>query len=123
MHILLVDDNQDTRELFSMAFVLAGHRTSPASSGVEAIDLFSKYRFDAVLLDLQMPGIDGWTVFEWIRQSPSGKEVPVILFSAHYDPEKEERAKKIGAYALLRKPIFPDHVLAIIESAATPEKA
>ncbi len=123
MHILLVDDVLDTRQLFSMVFVLAGHRVSTASGGTEAVRLALKHRFDAVLLDIEMPNLDGWKVLELIRQLPFGERVPVILFSAYHDPQKEERAKEVGAYALLRKPIFPDQVLAVLESAVAEHRA
>ena len=93
MHILFVDDVDDTRHLFSMAFVLAGHRTASASNGAEALELFSKHRFDAVVLD------------------------PVILFSAHHDPDREKRAEQAGAYTLLRKPMLPEHLIAVTENA------
>ena len=117
MHILLVDDVDDTRQLFSMAFVLAGHRASTAASGAEAIELVSRQRFDAVLLDIEMPDLTGWEVLELIRQLPFGEQVPVILFSAYHDSEKEERAAEVGAYALLRKPMLPQYVIAITEKA------
>ena len=119
MHILVIDDVQDTRELFSMAFVLAGHRTATAASGAEAVDLVVKHRFDAVLLDLHMPDMDGWRALELIRQLPFGEKVPVILFSAYHDPEKEERAREAGAYALLRKPMLPEYVMVTIERAVS----
>ena len=119
MHILLVDDVSDTRHLFSMAFVLAGHRTSNASSGAEALELFLKHRFDAVLLDVEMPNINGLKVLESIRQLPFGEQIPVILFSGHHDQEKEKRAKEAGAYALLRKPMLPEYVIAVVERAVS----
>ena len=119
MHILIVDDVQDTRELFSMAFVLAGHRTATASSGAAALELVIKHRFDAILLDLKMQHVDGWKVLELIRQAPLGEKVPVILFSAHDNPDNEARARQSGAYMLLRKPMLPEYVLMIIEKAVS----
>ena len=117
MRILVVDDVQDTRQMFSMAFVLAGYRASAASNGAEALELVSKHRFDAVLLDIEMPKMSGWKVLEAIRQLPFGEQVPVVLFTAYHDPEKEERAKEAGAYALLRKPMLPEYVIAMVENA------
>jgi PAS domain S-box-containing protein len=117
MHVLLVDDVEDTRQLFDIAFVSAGHHASTASSGAEALELVATHRFDAVVLDIEMPNMDGWTVLEAIRQLPFGKQVPVILFSAHHDLDMEERAKEAGAYALLRKPLLPKYVIAMTESA------
>lgn len=117
MRILLVDDVEDTRELFSMAFVLAGHRTSTASSGAEAIELALKHEFDAVLLDIEMPNVNGWRVLEVIRQMPGHERLPVIMISAYHDLDKERRATEAGAYALLRKPILPSVMIEFVESA------
>ncbi len=119
MRILVVDDVQDTRQMFSMAFVLAGYRASAAANEAEALEFVSKHRFDAVLLDIEMPNMSGWKVLEAIRQLPFGEQVPVVLFSAHFDPAKEERAKEAGAYALLRKPMLPEYVISIVESATS----
>jgi two-component system response regulator AtoC len=117
MHILLVDDNQDTRHLFSMAFTLDGHRTQTASNAADAIELFAKHHIDAMLLDLELPYIHGFTVLEAIRALPLGRDVPVIMFSAYHDMDKEDRARELGAYALLRKPMFPNDVLEVIQEA------
>lgn len=117
MHILLVDDIGDTRHLFGMAFVLAGHRTKTASNGAEALALFKQHHFDAVVLDVEMPHMSGWQVLEAMREVPFGDRVPVILFTAHHDSKDEIHAKNAGAYALLRKPILPNDLLQIIEAA------
>ncbi|MDF2440786.1 MAG: two-component system, chemotaxis family, chemotaxis protein CheY [Abditibacteriota bacterium] len=122
MHILLVDDNNDTRHLFGMAFVLAGHRAKTASNGVEALALFHQHRFDVVVLDVEMPHMSGWKVLEAMRQVPFGEQVPVILFTAYHDPSFETQAQNAGAYALLRKPIFPGSLLQVMERAALESK-
>jgi len=119
VHVLLVDDVGDTRQLFSMAFVLAGHRASTASNAADAIELILKHRFDAVLLDVEMPDVNGWTVLESVRELPFGHQVPIILFSAHHDEAKEERARKAGAYVLLRKPMLPAQVIVFVEGAVS----
>jgi PAS domain S-box-containing protein len=117
MQVLVVDDVKDTRQLLDMAFGLAGHRTATASSGTEALELIAKQRFDAVVLDIEMPHMDGWEVLEAIRLLPFGAQVPVILFTAHQDPDMEARAREAGAYALLNKPLLPKYVIAMTESA------
>ena len=117
MQILVVDDIADTRHLFSMAFVMAGHRALNASNGAEALELFSQHRFDAVLLDVEMPNGNGWEVLDVIRQSPFANQVPVILFSAYHDQDMEKRAREVGAYAVLRKPMIPEYVIKIVERA------
>jgi CheY-like chemotaxis protein len=119
MHILIIDDVQDTRQLFGMAFVLDGHRATTASSGAEAVEMMLKHRFDAVLLDIEMPYINGWQILEMIRSEPSGQAIPVIMFSAYHDMEKEARAEAAGAVMLLRKPMLPTHVVTIVEDAVS----
>jgi len=117
MNILLVDDNNDTRHLFGMAFVLAGHRVKTAPNGAEALALFSQHRFDVVVLDVEMPHMSGWKVLEAMRHMPFGEQVPILLFTAYHDPNFEAQAKSAGAYAVLRKPIFPDSLLEVMEKA------
>jgi CheY-like chemotaxis protein len=119
MHILFVDDVSDTRHLFSMVFVLEGHRTMTASGGWEALELLQQQVFDVVVLDLDMPQVSGWQVLEVIRQSPLHQSVPVILFTAYHDPLLNQRALDAGAYTLLRKPIRPEDLLDVIQSAVT----
>jgi CheY-like chemotaxis protein len=115
MQILLVDDIEDTRDLYSKAFALMGHQAQTACSGWEALDIMSHSRFDAVVMDVQMPGMSGWQVLEIMRQLPRGADVPVVMFTAHNSEIDNIRAGNARAQALVRKPITPGALLDVIE--------
>lgn len=117
MNILLVDDNNETRHFYSMAFKRAGHPTEIAASGAEALELMPQQHFDAVVLDIEMPDMSGWKVLEAIRQMPDSQRTPVILYTAHHNPSSDAYAKMLGAYALLRKPIIPASLLEVVQKA------
>jgi len=117
MHILVVDDTEDIRHIFSVAFTAAGHQVKTAATGNEALELVGHYQFDAVLLDVEMPTMSGWKVLEAIRQVPGSGLLPVILFTAHGNVTSDSYAKMLGAYALLHKPVAPTEILNIINRA------
>lgn len=117
MQILIVDDNDEIRRVFNLAFTSAGHQAQTAATGAEALELVQHHQFDAVLLDVEMPTMSGWNVLEAIRKIPEHKQVPVILFTAHGNITSDAYAKMLGAYALLRKPIEPAEILEIINRA------
>ena len=117
MQILIVDDNDDIRRVFDLAFTSAGHQVKTAATGAEALVLVKTYQFDAVLMDVEMPTMSGWNVLEAIHHMPGEGNLPVILFTAHGNVTSDAYAKMLGAYALLRKPIVPAEVLNVISRA------
>lgn len=80
--ILIVEDEQDLRDLLGNYLTNEGYEVSKAGDGVEAISLFSKYAFDLVVLDIMIPKIDGYSVCEVIKKQ---SEVPVVFLSALSD--------------------------------------
>ncbi len=92
MHILVVDDDNNIRHLFSVAFALAGHEVKAAATGAQALELVEQHPFDAVLMDVEMPTMSGWKVLEAIHRLPVGERLPVILFTAHENPSSDAYA-------------------------------
>lgn len=115
MHILFVDDNKDTRDLFSLGFRMANHTIRLAIDGMEALALVESEVFDVIVLDLQMPVLGGWQTLWRIRQLPHGQKVPIALFSAYADDADMARVQEEGADALIFKPASPSAVLMILE--------
>ena len=116
MRILFVDDAVDTRELFRLSFQLEGHRTYLANNGGEAVAAVRAAaeddQLDAIVMDIEMPGMTGWDAAREIRKLEAGQTVPLILFSAYHDtPEDHQQAALAGADALLHKPILPQDLL------------
>jgi DNA-binding response OmpR family regulator len=100
--LLIVDDDPDI--LDSLMMLLEAHyAVTPAEDGTLALELLGQQTFDAVVLDLMLPVLDGTRVLQELRQR--GHTVPVILISAHRDLDRqEEQHRQLGAFASLRKP-------------------
>lgn len=112
MRILFVDDTRDTREMFSMAFRLKGHETVLAGDGHEAVEAVrSDSNFDAVIMDVEMPVMNGWDAVREIRQLNNGKSLPIIMFTAYGNGENRQKALGLGATDLWHKPLLPLEML------------
>ncbi len=114
MRILFVDDVRDTRDLFRLWFGMQGHQTHLASDGVEAVEAVKEEDFDVVVMDVEMPRMNGWDAVRTIRSMDRGRELPIILFTAYSAQEDHQRASQAGADTLLRKPMLPQEVLSHI---------
>lgn len=114
MKILFVDDLPDTRDVFSLAFGIQGHTTHLATNGREAVEAVRAQNFDAIIMDVEMPEMNGFDAVETIRTLPNGAKIPIIMFTAYGDNETRERAISSGADLLLHKPILPQELLASI---------
>lgn len=111
MKILFVDDAPDTRSLFSVAFRLAGHRTRLAADGLEALEAVEDEPFDAIVMDVEMPRMDGWEATRRIREMPHGRDVPILVFTGYNHDDDFNKAAEVGANGLVRKPMLPQMVL------------
>lgn len=111
MKILFVDDLPDTRDVFRLAFGIQGHTTHLAANGREAVDAVRDQTFDAIIMDVEMPEMNGFDAVKNIRTLPNGATVPIIMFTAYGDNEAREQADASGANLLLHKPILPQELL------------
>ena len=105
--VLVVDDDPVNRLLLSGALERNGHRVTTAEDGSRALDLLRAKRFDVVLLDVVMPGMDGYGVLERLKSDPELRHIPVIMVTAVDDPESAVRCIELGADDYLPKPIDP----------------
>ncbi len=115
MHILFVDDLPDTRDVFRLAFGMQGHQTRLACNGREAVEAVHEEAFDAIIIDVEMPEMNGFDAVANIRQLEHGRAVPIIMFTAYGDNEAQEKSTAAGADLLLHKPILPQELLLRIE--------
>jgi DNA-binding NtrC family response regulator len=113
--VLLVDDERNLRSTLARALKLEGYATVEAEDGEQALQRLADEPVDAVLLDLQMPGRDGFAVLEALRQR--GIEVPVIVLTAHGTIEKAVRAVQLGAADFVEKPPSTERLLVSLENA------
>lgn len=102
--ILVVDDEEMNRELIEALLEDFGHEVELAEDGVEALAKL-KMDFDLVLLDVMMPGMDGFEVARRIRANPDTKDLPIIMVTALSDREDRLRAVEAGANDFIAKPV------------------
>ncbi|MEZ4717850.1 MAG: response regulator, partial [Caldilineaceae bacterium] len=119
-HILVVDDNRMNRITLSSSLKLQGHTVALAEDGEEALAMTRATPYDAVLLDIIMPGKDGYTVLQEMKQDAELREIPVIVISALDEIESAVRCIELGAEDYLPKPFDP--VLLKARLRATLEK-
>ncbi len=114
-NILIVEDDEFLRSLTAKRLEKEGFAVKVAVDGENAINILSEYQPDVVLLDLLLPGLDGFEVLKKIKSTEAGKKIPVIIFSNLGQKEDIERAKSIGADDFLIKANFTlDDVVAKI---------
>jgi CheY-like chemotaxis protein len=98
-----------------------GHRAIAVRNGVEAIDAFEQSRFDAVLMDLQMPGLDGFDTTAAMRAEEVLQGIartPIIALTGHTTTEERARCVAAGMDGFLSKPVRPDALFAAVEQFA-----
>lgn len=114
MRVLLVEDHADTRELFVTYLSSHGFKVDTAVTGLQAIDKASASLPDVIVLDLELPGMDGWAAARHLRNHASTRHVPIVAVSAHAFPEDESLARDMGCDAFLAKPCLPPDLLETI---------
>ncbi len=101
--ILLVDDNAQSRAIYRNKLNLEGFAVTDAANGVEALKYLHEIKFDVVILDLWMEGIDGFKVLQLMKLNPILKDIPVVILSARSVPADVQRAVDLGAKDYLPK--------------------
>ncbi|MBF0563739.1 MAG: response regulator [Nitrospirae bacterium] len=126
LHVLLVEDNYINRELALKIIEKHGHTTSTAFNGREALAALSKEYFDVILMDVQMPEMDGFEATRLIRSSTSGQfdpNVPIIAMTAHAMKGDYDRCIEAGMNGYVSKPISVNELLEALEFYAKPSDA
>ncbi|GAB3047640.1 response regulator [Spirosoma pulveris] len=103
--ILVVDDNVDATLILSMALGLQGFRVERAQSGPQALAIAPSWQPDVILLDISMPGMDGYETCERLRKQPGGGAVLVIALTGYGQAEDRRRSWETGFDAHLVKPV------------------
>jgi CheY-like chemotaxis protein len=115
LKLLLVDDSLDNQVLFHRALTAAGAETDLASNGAEAITLSAAIHYDAIIMDMRMPVVDGYNATAAIRQA--GYRGPVIALTAHANPGEEERCRASGCSHFFLKPIDRRSLITAVQGA------
>jgi len=102
--VLVVDDFLDGREMVAEYLSFRGFVVTEAKDGEEAIDLATRLRPQIVLMDLRMPGMDGWEATRRLKKDPRTKHIPVVALTAHALMPEVIAARKAGCDAVVAKP-------------------
>jgi DNA-binding response OmpR family regulator len=114
--ILLVEDEEDLREIYKTKFILDGYKVITAKSGLEAIDLALHQNPDLILLDVILPQKSGFDVLEELKSNPKTKNVPVVILSNLGQDWEVKKGVELGAVQFLTKANFtPKEVVKIVE--------
>jgi CheY-like chemotaxis protein len=115
--VLLVEDVADTREMYAEYLRHCGFNVTTALSGAEALDAAREQPPDLILMDVTMPGLDGWTATKLLKNDPITRNVPVLILTAHVFAEHRAKAEEVGADGFIGKPCMPDELAREITAA------
>jgi CheY-like chemotaxis protein len=101
---LIVDDSPDIRTVLKYSLSDLGFRVVEAADGYEAVRLAHQCQPGVILLDLCMPGLDGWEVASYLRSDPALEEVPIIVMTTYYVGSTEQSARRAGCQYVMAKP-------------------
>jgi CheY-like chemotaxis protein/prolyl-tRNA editing enzyme YbaK/EbsC (Cys-tRNA(Pro) deacylase) len=121
--ILVVEDEEDTNRLVCQLLRQEGFTCHGAVAGREALEMATAVRPSAVLLDLMLPDISGFEVYEQLRRSRPMRALPVIIVTALDDEESRQRGRELGAETYLTKPFLPEDLVMEVRSAVADARA
>lgn len=102
--VLLVDDEDQLRRVMKDLLEREGYRVAEAANGIEALDQVDRHAPDIIVLDLNLPGLDGYGVLSHLRSRPATSKIPVVVLTARGDEDNEVRVLELGADDFLSKP-------------------
>lgn len=105
LRFLVVDDNEDIRDVFCRLVERAGHAASTASDGQEAVDLLQSESFDVMLLDLTMPRMNGVEVVRWMRAHPDVAPTTRVVVISAWAGEHRAVLQELGVENVMQKPL------------------
>lgn len=117
LKVLVIDDQPFFTTMLRNVLEQQGYRVLSAASGPEGIEAAGKQAPDAILLDVEMPGMDGFAVCEKLKQDPALKKIPVIILTATDDTKLNEKAFKAGADITALKSVSGDRLVNMLKLA------
>ncbi len=115
--VLIVDDHADSREMCTTLLELSGFRTAEAANGIEAISRSREFAPACILMDLSLPGVDGWEAARRLKADRETREIPIVALSGHVTTRNGSAGAPAEFAAVVTKPFTPDTLLAAIRAA------
>jgi DNA-binding response OmpR family regulator len=113
--VLVVDDEPDVLLLCRLNLEQLGHEVIEAPNGQVALELVRERDPDLIVLDLMLPGIDGYDVLQRLRTEVASATIPVLVLTAKSLQADRDRTRELGAAAFVTKPFLPDELCATVE--------
>lgn len=114
-HILVVEDEESLLRLQTILLTARGYDVTGVADGVDALATIDRVKPDLVLLDIMLPGVDGFEVCRHIKEHPGCQNVPVVMLTAKRSEEDRKRGLSIGASAYITKPFRSSQLLSTVE--------
>ena len=109
--ILVVDDYEDAREMYAEYLRFSGFRVAEARNGNEALEQAFVLKPDLILMDLSLPGMDGWEATRQLKADERTRRIPVVALTGHALAGASEGARKAGCDSFVTKPCLPDDLV------------
>lgn len=119
--VLVVDDEPDIRMILQARLEAAGYRVETAGNGLEALNRIRSQPPDLVILDLMLPGIDGFAVCAMLKRDQRFSHIPIVILSARSQAQDKKTGVSLGADAYLTKLFQPQELLTTIENLIEPK--
>lgn len=123
--IVVADDSSTARMFVVRCLQIIGFQEAEflaAADGREAFELLKNHDADLIVTDLNMPEMDGATLLKKVKASPRLNDIPVVVVTSGFNPAKNEELKKLGALAVLEKPVSPAVLLDVLGFLVQPEE-
>jgi two-component system cell cycle response regulator DivK len=121
--VLVVDDFTDNREMYARFLEFSGFRVTQAANGQEALDRAFAQTPDLVVMDLSLPGVDGWEATRRLKKDARTKAVPVVAVTGHAFAGSSESALQAGCDGYIMKPCLPADLVAEIRRVLAGSKS
>ncbi|MCF6376364.1 response regulator [Nocardioides KLBMP 9356] len=118
MRFLVVDDNEDIREVFARIVERAGHHASTAADGVEAVEAVQREPYDVMLLDLSMPRMTGLEVVQWLRTNDEVAPTMRVIVVSAWTGDHRRELDDLGVDRVLEKPVHVAQLKQLIAELA-----
>lgn len=122
MKVLVVEDDLINLELVLALLELKGHKTLKALTGQEAMELAQNLKPDIILMDIQLPHVDGWTIISALRKNHKTEDIPIVALTAHAMTGDREKALSLGCNSYISKPIDTRNFVSEIEKVYSTSK-
>ena len=113
--VLAVDDSSSIRKMVEFSLKSRGFEVTTASDGLEAMETLAQGQFNAIILDINMPRMDGFEFLKKIKDNGAYASIPVVILSTEGQDEDKNIALSLGAEKYLVKPFKPSELIAVVE--------